>query len=68
MLLRLFHHDATACASYLFGCTTHEMLAVVDPHIDLVESYLEAADRAGCRSSPYSRPTSKPTTCPAFRR
>jgi glyoxylase-like metal-dependent hydrolase (beta-lactamase superfamily II) len=47
MLLRLFHHDATACASYLFGCTTHDTLAVVDPHIDLVDQYLEAADRAG---------------------
>jgi glyoxylase-like metal-dependent hydrolase (beta-lactamase superfamily II) len=47
MLLRLFHHDATACASYLFGCTTHDMLAVVDPHVDLVDTYLEAADRAG---------------------
>ena len=47
MLLRLFHHDATACASYLFGCTTHDTLAVVDPHVDLVDSYIEAADRAG---------------------
>ena len=47
MLLRLFHHDTTACASYLFGCTTHDMLAVVDPHVDLVDTYLEAAERAG---------------------
>jgi hydroxyacylglutathione hydrolase len=47
MLLRLFHHDVTACASYLFGCTTHDMLAVVDPHVDLVDTYLEAAERAG---------------------
>jgi glyoxylase-like metal-dependent hydrolase (beta-lactamase superfamily II) len=47
MLLRLFHNDTTACASYLFGCTTHDMLAVVDPHVDLVDTYLEAADRAG---------------------
>src|SRR3954471_17926201 len=47
MLLRLFHHDATACASYLFGCTTHDTVAVVDPHVDLVDSYLEAAERAG---------------------
>ena len=28
MLLRLFHYDATACASYLFGCTTHDTLAL----------------------------------------
>jgi glyoxylase-like metal-dependent hydrolase (beta-lactamase superfamily II) len=47
MLLRLFHHDVTACASYLFGCTTHDILAVVDPHVDLVDTYLEAAERAG---------------------
>jgi glyoxylase-like metal-dependent hydrolase (beta-lactamase superfamily II) len=47
VLLRLFHHDATACASYLFGCTTYDMLAVVDPHIDLVGDYREAAERAG---------------------
>ena len=47
MLLRLFHHDATACASYLFGCTTHDMLAVVDPHVELVDEYLAAAQRAG---------------------
>jgi glyoxylase-like metal-dependent hydrolase (beta-lactamase superfamily II) len=47
VLLRLFHNDTTACASYLFGCTTHDTLAVVDPHIDLVDAYVEAAERAG---------------------
>jgi glyoxylase-like metal-dependent hydrolase (beta-lactamase superfamily II) len=47
MLLRLFHNDTTSCASYLFGCTTRHALAVVDPHVDLVDSYLEAAERAG---------------------
>jgi glyoxylase-like metal-dependent hydrolase (beta-lactamase superfamily II) len=47
MLLRPFLNDAGSCASYLFGCTTHSQLAVVDPHVDLVESYLEAAERAG---------------------
>lgn len=47
MLLRFFHHDATSCASYVFGCTTRHALAVVDPHVDLIESYLEAAERAG---------------------
>ena len=31
----------------MFGCTTHDMLAVVDPHVDLVDAYLAAADRAG---------------------
>jgi hydroxyacylglutathione hydrolase len=47
MLLRPFLNDAGSCASYLFGCTTHSKLAVVDPHVDLVESYLDAAERAG---------------------
>lgn len=47
MLLRLFHHDPTSCASYLFGCTTQHALAVVDPHVELVDAYLEAAERAG---------------------
>jgi glyoxylase-like metal-dependent hydrolase (beta-lactamase superfamily II) len=46
-LLRFFHHDATSCASYVFGCTTRHALAVVDPHVDLIESYLEVAERAG---------------------
>ena len=47
MILRPFYNEATACASYLFGCTTHWQLAVVDPHVDLVDAYLEAAERAG---------------------
>jgi hydroxyacylglutathione hydrolase len=47
MLLRPFLNDAGSCASYLFGCTSNSKLAVVDPHIDLVESYLDAAERAG---------------------
>ena len=43
MILRPFLYDATSCASYLFGCTTHGALAVVDPHEDLVDAYLGAA-------------------------
>src|SRR5947207_11888014 len=43
MLLRPFLNDASSCASYLFGCGTHAKLAVVDPHTDLVEAYIEAA-------------------------
>jgi hydroxyacylglutathione hydrolase len=49
MLLRPFLFEETACASYLFGCLTHSALAVVDPHAELVESYLDAAERAGAR-------------------
>jgi hydroxyacylglutathione hydrolase len=47
MLLRPFLHDRTACASYLFGCGTQSRLAVVDPHVDLVEDYLAAAAALG---------------------
>ena len=47
MLLRPFLNDATSCASYLFGCTTHGTLAVVDPHADLVDRYVASADAVG---------------------
>jgi hydroxyacylglutathione hydrolase len=47
VLLRPFLNDAGSCASYLFGCTSHSKLAVVDPHVDLVDVYLEAADAIG---------------------
>jgi hydroxyacylglutathione hydrolase len=47
MLLRPFLNDATSCASYLFGCTSRGTLAVVDPHVDLVDGYLTAADAIG---------------------
>jgi hydroxyacylglutathione hydrolase len=47
MLLRPFLNDATSCASYLFGCGSQNRLAVVDPHVDLVEDYLAAAAALG---------------------
>jgi len=47
VLLRPFLNDAGSCASYLFGCTTHATLAVVDPHLDLVDAYIEAATAVG---------------------
>jgi hydroxyacylglutathione hydrolase len=47
MILRPFLHEQTACASYLFGCLSRSQLAVVDPHDELVDRYLEAAERAG---------------------
>jgi hydroxyacylglutathione hydrolase len=47
MLLRPFLNDATSCASYLFGCSTHAKLAVVDPHADLVDDYLATAAALG---------------------
>ena len=47
MILRQFLYAETACASYVFGCTTHNRLGVVDPHIELVDRYLEAAETTG---------------------
>ena len=47
MLLRPFLYDETACASFLFGCLSHSALAVVDPHVELVDQYLDAARNAG---------------------
>jgi hydroxyacylglutathione hydrolase len=47
MLLRPFLNDAGSCASYLFGCTTRNRLAVVDAHADLVNDYLAAAAAIG---------------------
>jgi hydroxyacylglutathione hydrolase len=47
VLLRPFLNDGSSCASYLFGCGTHSKLAVVDPHVDLVDDYLTAAAALG---------------------
>jgi hydroxyacylglutathione hydrolase len=47
MFFRQLLNEGTACASYLFGCKTHPQLAVVDPHIDLVDEYLALAERQG---------------------
>ena len=47
MIFRPFLLDETSCASYLFGCTTHSRLAVVDPHVELVDAYVAEAERIG---------------------
>ena len=47
MILRPFLYEETACASYLFGCLSRSELAVVDPHVELVDRYLKDAERAG---------------------
>ena len=44
MYFRQLLNDDTACASYLFGCATHEQFAVVDPHVDLVDEYVAIAE------------------------
>ena len=50
MYFRQLLNDETACASYLFGCKTHGKLAVVDPHVDLVDDYV--ATRYAKRETP----------------
>jgi hydroxyacylglutathione hydrolase len=40
-------NDETACASYLFGCKTKSKFAIVDPHVDLVDDYVELAEAQG---------------------
>jgi glyoxylase-like metal-dependent hydrolase (beta-lactamase superfamily II) len=47
MFFRQLLNDETACASYVLGCPTKGRLAVVDPHIDLIDDYLAAAEHAG---------------------
>jgi hydroxyacylglutathione hydrolase len=40
-------NDKTACASYLLGCKSKGRLAVVDPHVDLVDDYVALAQGQG---------------------
>ena len=47
MFFRQFLNDASACASYLFCCKSKGRFAVVDPHADLVEEYVRAAEAQG---------------------
>ena len=47
MYFRQLLNDHTACASYLLGCKTHSQLAVVDPHVDLVDDYIALAEMQG---------------------
>jgi len=44
MYFRQLLNDDTACASYLLGCKSKSKLAVVDPHLDLVDSYVAGAE------------------------
>jgi glyoxylase-like metal-dependent hydrolase (beta-lactamase superfamily II) len=47
MLFRQLLNDETACASYVLGCATHGKLAVVDPHLDLVDEYVALSEAHG---------------------
>lgn len=49
MFFRQLLNDETACASYLLGCKSRGELAVVDPHLDLLDAYLELAEAQGAR-------------------
>jgi hydroxyacylglutathione hydrolase len=47
MIFRPYLYEPTACASYLFGCLSKSALAIVDPHVEMVDSYLAEAERVG---------------------
>jgi hydroxyacylglutathione hydrolase len=47
MFFRQVLNDASACASYVFGCKTKSRFGVVDPHADLVEEYVRIAEAQG---------------------
>lgn len=47
MYFRQLLNDDTACASYLLGCKSRGKLAVVDPHVDLVDEYVALAEGQG---------------------
>jgi hydroxyacylglutathione hydrolase len=49
MFFRQLLNDETACASYVFGCKSAGEFAVVDPHADLVDEYIAAAETQGAR-------------------
>ena len=47
MYFRQLLNDETACASYLLGCKSKGKLAVVDPHVELVDEYVTRAAAQG---------------------
>jgi hydroxyacylglutathione hydrolase len=47
LFFRQLLNDESACASYLLGCKSHSQLAVVDPHVDLVDQYTALAEAQG---------------------
>jgi hydroxyacylglutathione hydrolase len=47
MYFRQLLNDDTACAAYLLGCKSRPTFAVVDPHRELVDAYVEQAEREG---------------------
>jgi glyoxylase-like metal-dependent hydrolase (beta-lactamase superfamily II) len=49
VFFRQLFNDETACASYLLGCKSKGELAVVDPHVDLIDEYVALAEAQGAR-------------------
>ena len=49
MIFKPYYYFETGCASYLFGCGTLGLCAVVDPHVHDVESYENFAAAKGMR-------------------
>jgi glyoxylase-like metal-dependent hydrolase (beta-lactamase superfamily II) len=47
VFFRQLLNDETACASYVFGCKAKSRLAVVDPHVELVDDYVALAEAQG---------------------
>jgi hydroxyacylglutathione hydrolase len=47
VFFRQLLNDETACASYVFGCKTYPQLAVVEPHVELVDAYIGLAEAQG---------------------
>jgi hydroxyacylglutathione hydrolase len=47
LYFRQLLNDQTACASYLLGCKSGSEFAVVDPHVDLVDTYIALAEGEG---------------------
>src|ERR671910_433388 len=44
LFFRPLLNDESGCASYLLGCKSRGQLAVVDPHVDLVDQYIALAE------------------------
>lgn len=47
MFFRQLLNEHGACASYILGCKSKARFAVVDPHADLVDEYIAAAESQG---------------------
>jgi glyoxylase-like metal-dependent hydrolase (beta-lactamase superfamily II) len=49
VIFRPFHRFETGCASYVFGCGSAGLAAVVDPVLEDVDRYLDFAESKGLR-------------------